>query len=1344
MADTRSMTTRFGSNTTGLKQGVGEVVEQLKKLNKELVDNQYKQKDCNKAISDAKKELNKLNQETKNGENANADQKKRIEELNKTIEEEKLKLSQLRTEQTSLKQTISETSKQVVDNNKEWTVLKATLANLASDTLQMLARKLVQVGQTVLQVGQQFSASMSEVAAISGASAEDLERLEQTAREYGATTKFSASESAQALKYMALAGWDANQSIDALGSVLDLAAAGGMDLARASDIVTDYITAFGLSAQDAAHFADVMAYAMAHSNTNVEQLGEAYKNCASTAASMGYSLEEVTAVLMTMANAGVKGGEAGTTLNAIMTRLATDTKGCATELHNMGIEIYDDNDNLKSLSEILTLVAGAFEGLSDKSDATLAKIIAGQNQYAGFQTILKGLSESAEASGQSFMDYAEALNNADGASKGMAKTMSDNLSGDLKTMQSAFEELALKIYEDGEQPVRSLVQTITKQGVPALEIIFNQLDKIVAIVITAGSAIAAFKLSTFTPFLSLLKTAGTLLGIYGAAARTATIEQIKLNVAQSASPMGVFITLLGGLASAMTMILLSTHDNTDATKELNEETENYLATLNQLESKQNQRLTDAETEHQTLKKLVQRYDELRNSVSLTEDKKRELDTIAADLAKTMGKSVDDLKDKDGAYKDLTQDIDKYIEKLKKQIQYETSKEGLTEAYKAYNQAKEKTIEYNKRIEEQQEHINDLEIYYHEESLRLAKKMQTDLSGTNYKGMIKDLAIERDKILKEEQKKLDSLTGAWADYYNQASNAAVAVRDYSVELGSSSGAAEEFEKNMEALNGTVSETGNKTTEAGKAVDDLSGSLETAAKSADDLDKAMTDSLSNASDTLSMIDKIKKEVSDSGKISLSTLNSIIKKYPELTDKVYEYIGGLTDEKSVLEGLDKAYRTDVDNYNTALGQKKLLQNGFLKTAAENNAELINKYKDQYNIDLQNFTTVEAAKIAAKKQLQEQYEKSMANLRDKYEVIGHYQGQEIVYNKEAGRLATNEETQAYFKARQEAENSYFDFDGDEFAKQLAEDVGKAVSNITADGMMKLAGSSGSSGSSGGSTASSKSSDTSTITVSGRGVSGSGKTAVAARLQWLERLSALGKTTEKEQAEYLQRWLNTLSMSDDEAYQLEKKLYDLKKKLVETEEKEKEERLKAQQQKEKEQYDIALAALKNLTDARIEQQKKLTQIAEENADKRIAAIDREMKKRNEQAEDDKRKAELDKISARLKYEQLEELDRYELEKRKQQIIDEQADVDYQRQQEADKEKIRSGTAVLTTRYNANISGLQTNYDNLINRIAALAGTQTAAQKIVNNNQQQNFNIINNALSSDQIARKIAREIYNG
>ena len=272
MPETRNETVKFSSNTSGLKQGVSEVINQLNSLNKALIDNSYKQKDCNKSIKEAQKEIDALNKKTKEGKELTEDDKKKIEQYNKTIEEQKLRLSQLRTEQTSLRQTINETSKSVVQGNKDWTVLKETLAHLTADTLKALSQKLLQVGKTVIQVGQNFSSSMSEVAAISGASAEQLQQLEQTAREYGATTKFSATESAQALKYMALAGWDADQSIEALGSVLDLAAAGGMDLARASDIVTDYITAFGLSADDAVHFADVMSYAMSNSNTNVTQL----------------------------------------------------------------------------------------------------------------------------------------------------------------------------------------------------------------------------------------------------------------------------------------------------------------------------------------------------------------------------------------------------------------------------------------------------------------------------------------------------------------------------------------------------------------------------------------------------------------------------------------------------------------------------------------------------------------------------------------------------------------------------------------------------------------------------------------------------------------------------------------------------------------------------------------------------------------------------------------------------------------------------------------------------------------------------------------------------------------
>lgn len=292
-----------------------------------------------------------------------------------------------------------------------------------------------------------FEASMSNVEALSGASGDQLQALTDKAKEMGATTKFTAGESADALSYMALAGWDTQSMLQGISPVMELAAAANMDLASASDIVTDYLTAFGLTASDTTHFVDVMAYAMSHSNTNVEQLGEAYKACAATAKSMGYSVEETTAVLATMANAGVKGGEAGTALNAIMTRLATNTKGCADELEKYGVSIYDSQGNMNSLSDILTGLSAVWDNLTDQEQANLAKTIAGTNQYSKLQTIMAGCSEQAAKGGQSFSDYASALENCSGTAGKMAGTMLDNLNGKMTLFESAADGFEIAVGE---------------------------------------------------------------------------------------------------------------------------------------------------------------------------------------------------------------------------------------------------------------------------------------------------------------------------------------------------------------------------------------------------------------------------------------------------------------------------------------------------------------------------------------------------------------------------------------------------------------------------------------------------------------------------------------------------------------------------------------------------------------------------------------------------------------------------------------------------------------------------------------------------------------------------------
>lgn len=358
-------------------------------------------------------------------------------------------VDKLKDQQVDLKKTMDEAGEGAKGfGEKSVEAIDAVESVLATAGIAKALDEIKDAYMDCINTAGDFEASMSNVEALSGASGDELEALSDKAKEMGASTKFTAGESADALSYMALAGWNTQSMLEGISPVLNLAAAANMDLAQASDIVTDYLTAFGLKASDTTHFVDVMAYAMAHSNTDVIQLGEAYKACASTATSLGYSVEETTAVLATMANAGVKGGEAGTALNAIFTRLATNTKKCGDELANYGVNIYDAQGNMQSLSSILTGIAGVWDDLTDQEQANLAKTIAGTNQYSKLQTIMAGCSEAAAEGGQSFSDYTEALNNCAGSADKMAGTMLDNMNGRLVLMQSAADGLKIAIGED--------------------------------------------------------------------------------------------------------------------------------------------------------------------------------------------------------------------------------------------------------------------------------------------------------------------------------------------------------------------------------------------------------------------------------------------------------------------------------------------------------------------------------------------------------------------------------------------------------------------------------------------------------------------------------------------------------------------------------------------------------------------------------------------------------------------------------------------------------------------------------------------------------------------------------
>lgn len=312
-----------------------------------------------------------------------------------------------------------------------------------------------------IELGKNYTSVMSEVAAISGASSSDLAMMEDTARQYGATTVFSASEAAEALKYMSLAGWDAQQSTSALGGVLNLAAASSMGLGEASDMVTDYLSAFGMEASQSTYFADMLAYAQSNSNTTAAQLGEAYKNAAANMHAAGQDVETTTSLLEAMANQGRKGSEAGTTLGAMMRDITAKMDDGAIKIGETSIAVQDASGNFRDMTDILTEVGEATEGMGSAQRAAALSSVFTDDSIKGVNMVLaEGMDKVA--------GYEESLRSATGASEDMAETMNDNLSGDLANMNSAYEEMQLQVFEAMEEPLREGTQWITSDIIPTL------------------------------------------------------------------------------------------------------------------------------------------------------------------------------------------------------------------------------------------------------------------------------------------------------------------------------------------------------------------------------------------------------------------------------------------------------------------------------------------------------------------------------------------------------------------------------------------------------------------------------------------------------------------------------------------------------------------------------------------------------------------------------------------------------------------------------------------------------------------------------------------------------------
>ena len=547
------ITVEIGGDTTKLSKA-------LESVNKTIKTTQSELKDVNKLLK-----LDPSNTET-------VTQKQRM--LKDAIEATKEKLTTLKTaaeqanqqladgkitqdQYDALQREIVETEQNLKSLQEQAAVTNTTLAKIdaVGEKLQTVGSQVEGVGKKFLPVtaavtglgtaavktAADFDQEMSKVAAISGATGSDFDALREKAREMGAKTKFSASEAASAMEYMAMAGWKTGDMLDGIEGIMNLAAASGEDLATTSDIVTDALTAFGLSASDSGHFADILAAASSNANTNVSMMGETFKYCAPIAGALGFSAEDTAEAIGLMANSGIKASQAGTSLRSIMNNLAGEVTFVGKNIGEVTIATSNADGSMRSLNDILADCRVAFSGLTESEKAANAESLVGKNAMSGFLALMNAApADIAKLEG--------AIDNCNGTSEEMAEIMQDNLSGQLTILKSQLEELAISFGDLLMPAIRNIVSKI-QAFVDKLNGMDDSQRKVIIRIALLVAAIA--------PLLVIIGTTISKIGVamQGFVKLAGAVGKMKTAMSAGTGIMGKLGAALGGISAPVLAVV---------------------------------------------------------------------------------------------------------------------------------------------------------------------------------------------------------------------------------------------------------------------------------------------------------------------------------------------------------------------------------------------------------------------------------------------------------------------------------------------------------------------------------------------------------------------------------------------------------------------------------------------------------------------------------------------------------------------------------------------------------------------------------------------------------------------
>lgn len=717
---------------------------------------------------------------------------------------------------------IDEYGKEVKDAADQTSTFGDVLkANLASEAIiagvKKLAEGVKEIATGAVEVGTEFEASMSNVAATMGMTSKEINagskeygKLSEAAKQCGKTTKYSASEAADALNYLALAGCDVEKSTATLPKVLDLAAAGGLDLAYASDLVTDSMAAMNMGVDKLDGYIDQMAKTSQKSNTSIAQLGEATLVCAGTVTLTEQKLETMNAELGILANNGIKGAEGGTHLRNILLALSAPTDKAATALHELGVEVADSSGDMRDLNDIMIDLNGALAGMSSAEKTQMINQIFNKTDIAAVNALLKG-------TGEEFDNLQKELKDCNGAAADMAETMNNNLKGKITILKSSLEALGISAYEIFDDDMKTAVEGATdavgrlqesiesgdfgaslnkmskalgeflegavEVGEDALPVLIDGLTWIlensdIIIAGVTGIAAANLEMKVAAPAIEMVTKAWT---AYKTENEGATVSQWLLNTAMSANPAGILVVAVTALTAAVAAYILINKDNivqisetTQKTKELAEESkrlnESYAGSI----SERQKTRQEMENERTAVGKLTNELKELQAKTSLTAAEQERQKMIIEEMNETFPGLNLAIDEETGLLNMSTEALEKNVEAMMAMDRANAAREDMAKIAQDQYEAEKQLAELEDQLAKQKEEVTAAQENYNNvtEQGNALIVMRSALYGAMYQP-------EQDALnaAKEGQAELEaqieatkeSISGFTEEYYNCANS-----------------------------------------------------------------------------------------------------------------------------------------------------------------------------------------------------------------------------------------------------------------------------------------------------------------------------------------------------------------------------------------------------------------------------------------------------------------------------------------------------------------------------------------------------------------------------------------------